>query len=349
MSSANVTRMNLADLTTLRLGGPADALIEVHSEQQLINAVSAAEVAGVPVLLIAGGSNLVIADEGFAGTVIVIRSDGIAVESDVCSGAMVTVQAGAAWDEFVAHAVDQGWLGIEALSGIPGSVGATPIQNVGAYGQDVSQTIASVRTWDRVEARIRTFAAADCGFGYRSSRFKTDPERYVVLSVTFQFALGILGAPIAYADLARVLAVDIGQRASTAAIREAVLGLRRGKGMVLDADDHDTWSAGSFFTNPLLDAHQAAGLPADAPRYAQADGTIKTSAAWLIEHAGFSKGYGTGAARLSSKHTLALTNRGAATTAELLALAGEIRAGVAAAFDILLVNEPVFVGCEFPG
>jgi UDP-N-acetylmuramate dehydrogenase len=338
--------MNLAELTTLRLGGPAAHVVEVVAEQQLVDAVMIADEAGDPALIVAGGSNLVVADEGVSGTVILVRTQGIAVDSDACSGAMVTVQAGENWDDFVAHAIAQGWVGIEALSGIPGSVGATPIQNVGAYGQDVSQTIASVRTYDRIDTKIRTFAAADCGFSYRHSRFKAQPHRYVVLSVTFQFALGDLGAPVAYAELARTLGVGVGDRAPSAAVREAVLGLRRGKGMVLDPEDHDTWSAGSFFTNPLLDAEQAATLPEDAPRYPQPDGTIKTSAAWLIERSGFSKGFGDGAARLSTKHTLALTNRGKATTSDLLGLASEIRSGVEAKFGITLVNEPVLVGCS---
>ena len=339
--------MNLAELTTLRLGGPAGQMVEATGEQRLVDAVAIADQAGDPALIVAGGSNLVIADEGFPGTVILVRSRGISVDADACSGAMVTVQAGENWDDFVSHAIGQDWVGIEALSGIPGSVGATPIQNVGAYGQDVAQTIATVRTYDRIESKIRTFAAADCGFSYRSSRFKAEPHRYIVLSVTFQFALGDLGAPVAYAELARILGVRAGERAPAKAVRDAVLLLRRGKGMVLDADDHDTWSAGSFFTNPLLSPEVAASLPADAPRYDQPDGTVKTSAAWLIEHAGFGKGYGSGRAKLSTKHTLALTNRGDATTADLLGLAREIRNGVETAFGITLVNEPVLVGCDF--
>ncbi|MGZ5372365.1 UDP-N-acetylmuramate dehydrogenase, partial [Aeromicrobium sp.] len=226
--------MNLAELTTLRVGGPAGRVVEVMAEQQLVDAVMIADEAGDPALIVAGGSNLVVADEGVSGTVILVRTQGISVDSDVCSGAMVTVQAGENWDDFVAHSIAQGWVGIEALSGIPGSVGATPIQNVGAYGQDVSQTIASVRTYDRIDTKIRTFAAADCGFSYRHSRFKAQPHRYVVLAVTFQFALGDLGAPVAYAELARDLGVGVGDRAPSVAVREAVLGLRRGKGMVLD-------------------------------------------------------------------------------------------------------------------
>jgi len=246
--------------------------------------------------------------------------------------------------------VNAGWVGIEALSGIPGSVGATPIQNVGAYGQEVSETVASVRTWDREDRQVRTLAAADCGFGYRHSRFKADPTRYVVLSVTFQFRTGDLGAPVKYAELARTLGVEPGDRATLPQVRRAVLGLRAGKGMVLDPDDHDTWSAGSFFTNPFLTAEQAAVLPDDAPRFPQPDGTVKTSAAWLIDRAGFAKGYGLdlhgGRASLSTKHTLALTNRGGATTEDLLRLAREVRDGVVEKFGVRLVNEPVLVGCE---
>jgi UDP-N-acetylmuramate dehydrogenase len=239
--------------------------------------------------------------------------------------------------------VERGWVGVEALAGIPGLVGATPIQNVGAYGQEVAQTVAQVRVWDRVLRGVRTFANADCGFGYRTSRFKADPGRHVVLDVTFQLRQGSLGAPVQYAELAGTLGVELGQRAPLADVRAAVLGLRRSKGMVLDPDDHDTWSAGSFFTNPVVDA---AELPDGAPAWPQPGGRVKTSAAWLIERAGFHKGYGAGPVGLSTKHTLALTNRGGATTEQLLALAREVRDGVEAAHGIRLVNEPVLVGCE---
>lgn len=338
--------MDLAELTTLRLGGPARAVIEAHDEARLVDAVRIADEAGDPVLLVAGGSNLVVADEGFDGTVIRVLTSGIAVDADACSGAMVTVAAGEPWDGVVARAVAEGWRGIEALSGIPGSTGATPIQNVGAYGQEVSQTIATVRVYDRYDQALRTIHAADCGFGYRTSRFKAEPQRYVVLTVAFQFPLGELGAPIAYAELARALGAEPGERVPTAGVRDAVLGLRRSKGMVLDVRDHDTWSAGSFFTNPVLSLEQADALPADAPRYAQPDGTVKTSAAWLIEQAGFAKGYGSDRVSLSTKHTLALTNRGGATTEDLLALAREIRDRVTTAYGIELVNEPMLVGCE---
>lgn len=338
--------MDLADLTTLRLGGPARAVIDATTEEQLLDAVRITDEAGDPLLVVGGGSNLVVADEGVDATVVRVLTRGVRVDADACSGAMVTVAAGESWDDLVARAVTEGWVGVEALSGIPGSTGATPIQNVGAYGQEVSQTVATVRAYDRFERRIRTVHVVDCGFGYRHSRFKAEPQRWIVLSVAFQLALGDLSAPIAYAELARTLGVEVGQRAPSAEVRDAVLALRRGKGMVLDAADHDTWSAGSFFTNPLLTPALADALPDDAPRFAQPDGTIKTSAAWLIDHAGFGKGFGTPSVSLSTKHALALTNRGNGTTAELLALAREIRDGVRDAYGITLVNEPVLVGCE---
>ncbi|NYE36988.1 UDP-N-acetylmuramate dehydrogenase [Nocardioides cavernae] len=344
----------LRDHTTLRLGGPAGRWVEATTEEELVAAVGEADAAGEPLLVLGGGSNLVVADEGFAGTVVHVATRGIATDVDdsgdpSCSGATVTVAAGESWDGLVDHAVARGWAGIEALSGIPGSVGATPIQNVGAYGQEVSQTIARVRVWDRVLRGVRSFAADECRFGYRASRFKSDPGRHVVLDVTFQFRMASLAAPVRYAELARTLGVAEGQRAPMADVREAVLALRRGKGMVLDDADHDTWSAGSFFTNPFLTPEQAVALPDDAPRWEQPDGTVKSSAAWLIEHAGFGKGYASPTAgervRLSTKHTLALTNRGGATTEELLALAREVREGVRERFGVTLVNEPVTVGC----
>lgn len=347
----------LADLTTLHLGGPAGAYVRAETEDALVAAVRDADAAGGSVLLVAGGSNLVVGDAGFGGTVVHVATSGVLADVEdgddaTCGGVLVTVAAGESWDGFVARAVASGWVGVEALSGIPGSVGATPVQNVGAYGQEVAQTVARVRVWDRVLGGVRTFAAADCGFGYRTSRFKADPGRHVVLDVTFQLRRGALGAPVAYAELARALGVEVGQRAPLADVREAVLRLRAGKGMVLglrDADggpDHDTWSAGSFFTNPVLDADAAARLPEGAPRFPQPDGTVKTSAAWLIDHAGFAKGYARGPVGLSTKHALALTNRGGARTADLLALALEVRDGVELAYGIRLENEPVLVGCS---
>lgn len=343
----------LADLTTLRLGGPAARYVVARDAEDVVAAVSEADAAGEPVLVVGGGSNLVVADEGFSGTVIHLLNGGARVEDDGSGVVSVTVNAGEPWDAFVQNAVENGWAGVEALSGIPGTVGATPIQNVGAYGQDVAQTIARVRVWDRVLKGQRTFAAADCAFGYRHSRFKADAltggratGRHVVLDVTFEFRPGSQSAPVAYAELARTLGVEAGARAPLAEVRAAVLDLRRGKGMVLDPADHDTWSAGSFFTNPFVEPER---LPEGAPSYPQPDGTVKTSAAWLIEHAGFGKGFGLdrpGAhVALSTKHTLALTNRGEASTADLLALAREVRDGVRDRFAITLVPEPVLVGC----
>ncbi|MGW1342110.1 UDP-N-acetylmuramate dehydrogenase [Kribbella sp. NPDC002412] len=338
------THVRLADFTTLRIGGVADKLVEVTTEDDLVTAVRDADAAGEPVLLLSGGSNVVIGDDGFRGTVIKVATRGIRVDADMCSGAMVHIQAGEDWDAVVQRAIAEEWSGLESMSGIPGLTGSTPVQNVGAYGHEVAETIASVRVWDRVDHQIRTFYAADCGFSYRNSRFKADPSRYVVLEVVFQLRLGDLSAPVGYAELARVLEVEPGSRAPMTDVREAVLGLRRGKGMVLDEADHDTWSAGSFFTNPILDA--AADVPAGAPQWPQPDGRVKTSAAWLIEHSGIAKGFAIGAASVSTKHTLALTNRGGATAKEILALAAHIRAQVQQAFGITLVNEPVLVNAS---
>jgi UDP-N-acetylmuramate dehydrogenase len=337
--------MRLSEVTTLRLGGPAREIVTARTEAELVAAVSEADAAGTPVLLVGGGSNLVVADAGFDGRAVLIRTTGVVVDQDACSGATVTVAAGESWDAFVARAVASEWIGVEALAGIPGSVGATPIQNVGAYGQEVAQTIVRVRTWDRRDGAVRTLTADQCGFGYRSSRFKSEPGRHVLLDVTFQLRLGDLGAPVAYAELARTLGVEVGQRAPATGVRDAVLALRRGKGMVLDPDDHDTWSAGSFFTNPVLAPEAAERLPADAPRFAQPDGSVKTSAAWLISHAGFERGHGTDRVSLSTKHALALTHRGGASTDDLLMLAREVRDGVRATYGIELEPEPNLVGC----
>jgi UDP-N-acetylmuramate dehydrogenase len=336
----------LAELTTLRLGGPAKRLVEVGETAELVEVLRACDAEREPVLVLGGGSNVVVADEGFPGTVVQVRTRGIEVEAaSACGGVTVRVAAGENWDSFVVHAVEQGWVGVEALSGIPGLTGAAPIQNVGAYGQEIAQTLAQVRVWDRADSVVRTLPVAECGFGYRTSRFKQTPERYVVLEVVFQLELGDLGAPIRYAELARTLGVEIGQRAPLADVRTAVWELRRGKGMVLDAADHDTWSVGSFFTNPVVAADVAESLPVDAPRWPAGDGQVKTSAAWLIERAGFGKGHGDGVVRLSTKHTLALTNRGGAATADLVRLAREVREGVLTKYGIELVNEPVLVGC----
>ena len=335
--------VSLADLTTLRLGGPARRVVEAATETEIVDAVRAADTRDEPVLVVAGGSNLVVADEGFDGTVVHVVSRGVTV-TDAGGGAEVTVAAGEPWDDLVARAVSEEWSGVEALSGIPGSTGDTPIQNVGAYGQEVSETIDRLRAWDRRRGVVRTFSAADSGFGYRTSAFKGN-DRYVVLDVTFRLARGAAGTPVRYAELARRLDVAVGATAPAREVRAGVLALRTGKGMVLDPDDHDTWSAGSFFTNPVL---APADVPAGAPAWPQPDGRVKTSAAWLIDHAGFGKGHPGPGSRvaLSGKHPLALTNRGGATTADLLALAREVRDAVRARFGVELVNEPTLVGCS---
>src|SRR3954468_10653168 len=336
-----VTR-RLAELTTLRLGGPAARFVEARDEDAIVAGVRDAE---PPVLVLAGGSNLVVADEGFPGTVVHLLSRGI----EPTGHGRVTVQAGEPWDDFVAAAVDRGVAGIECLSGIPGSVGATPIQNVGAYGQDVAETIASVRVHDRHHDETLDLGPEDCGFAYRSSRFKREPGRWVVLSVSFALRPGEESAPIRYAELARTLGVELGDRAPLRSVREAVLALRRGKGMVIDPADPDSISAGSFFTNPILEAGAFEALEARAgerpPAWPEPDGRTKTSAAWLIERAGFTRGYGDPERiAISSKHTLALTNRGAGTARHLVALAREIAGGVRERFGVRLVNEPVLVG-----
>ncbi|MGY2873194.1 UDP-N-acetylmuramate dehydrogenase [Marmoricola sp. URHA0025 HA25] len=328
--------------TTLRVGGPVADFVVASTEAELVAAVRDADDRGQPVLVLGGGSNLLVSDSGFDGRVVAVRTAGVHSDSDACGGAVVRVAAGEVWDDLVARAGEQGWVGVEALSGIPGLAGATPIQNVGAYGQEVSQTIASVRCWDRPSGEVRTLFHRDCRFGYRTSRLKQEPDRWVVLEVVLQLRLGDLSAPIGYAELAGRLGVAVGERAPLADVREAVLALRRGKGMVLDGSDHDTWSAGSFFTNPVL---APGDVPTGAPAWPQPDGRVKTSAAWLIEHAGFARGHGNARAALSAKHTLALTNRGAATAADLVTLAREVRDGVQQRFGVELVPEPVLVGC----
>jgi UDP-N-acetylmuramate dehydrogenase len=327
----------IGEWTTLGLGGPAGAVVEARSDDELIAALQGAE----PVLLLAGGSNLVVADAGFPGTVVRVLTTGVTRDDDV-----VHVAAGEPWDAFLERCVDHGRAGAECLSGIPGSIGATPIQNVGAYGQDVSETIAAVRTYDRRSGEVRDLAPAECGFGYRTSAFKRDPGRHVVLRVSYHLPHAERSAPIRYAELARALDVPLGETAPLGAVREAVLALRRGKGMVLDPADPDTRSAGSFFTNPILDARL---IPQGAPAWPEPDGRVKTSAAWLIEAAGFRRGEGEpDGIAISNKHVLALTNRGNGTAAELLAFARRIAAGVRERFGIELVPEPTFVGLPWP-
>jgi UDP-N-acetylmuramate dehydrogenase len=325
---------SLAELTTLRVGGTPNSLVVATSESEIIEAV----LANPNALILGGGSNVLVSDN-FHGDVIKIESQSFENDESACAGAWVTVAAGHNWNDFVATAVANGWTGIEGLAGIPGTVGATPIQNVGAYGQSVSETIAQVRAWNRKTKSIDTIFAADCEFVYRSSVFKTNPDTWVILSVTFQLPLGTMSAPIAYNELAAKLRVDLGARVSTSDLQAAVLELRASKGMVLDSADHDTWSVGSFFMNPRV-----AVAPTDAPNWPEADGSVKVSAAWLIEQAGFNKGFTlNGRAALSSKHTLAITNRGNATSADISELADHIVAGVKAKFDIELKPEATFI------
>ncbi|AZS85653.1 UDP-N-acetylmuramate dehydrogenase [Streptomyces griseoviridis] len=340
----------LAPLTTFRLGGPADRLVTATSDDEVIAAVREADDSGTPLLLIGGGSNLVVGDKGFAGTALVVATRGFTLD-----GTLLELAAGEVWSDAVARTVEAGLAGVECLAGIPGSAGATPIQNVGAYGQEVSSTITEVVAYDRTTRERVTLTNEQCAFSYRHSRFKADPERYVVLRVRYRLEdAGGLSAPLKYAETARALGVEPGDRVPLDAARDTVLKLRAGKGMVLDPEDHDTWSAGSFFTNPILTDTAFAAFHARVrerlgdgvlpPAYPAGEGHTKTSAAWLIDKAGFAKGYGTGPARISTKHTLALTNRGAATTEDLLALAREVVAGVHEAFGVTLVNEPVTVG-----
>ena len=335
---------DLAALTTLRLGGPARHLVTVTEDAQIPELVRGTE----PVLVLAGGSNVVVSDDGFAGTVLLLRTQGFRPVPEA-DGVNLTLAAGEPWDDVVARTVAEGWSGIECLSGVPGSAGATPIQNVGAYGQEITETLLSVEAYDRNLGRMVTFTPAECGLGYRMSVFK-HVDRWVVLSVTLRLHRSDLSMPIRYAELARALGVAVGDRAPLADVRATVLKLRAGKGMVLDPDDPDTYSAGSFFTNPVIDAETFAGVQeraeVEVPSWPGEDGTVKVSAAWLIEHAGFTKGYPGDGVGISSKHTLALTNRGRGTTRALLDLAREIRDGVRERFGVELRPEPVLVNCE---
>jgi UDP-N-acetylmuramate dehydrogenase len=392
------TKVMLAQYTTLGVGGPAARFVEAESDDEVIAAVRDADAVGEPVLVLGGGSNLVVADEGFPGAVVHVATKGVRVTPGPGDGgdggagggaadggaghgaglAELTVAAGEDWDALVERCVAEGLSGVECLSGIPGLAGATPIQNVGAYGQEVAETVVSVRAYDRVRDTVVELANADCGFGYRTSAFKRsgaaargpdrggraalDPAsatgRFVVLGVTFRLARAPLSAPVRYRELARTLGVGEGDRVPLAEARAAVLTLRRGKGMVLDSGDPDTRSAGSFFTNPVIGQRQydevrrraaaRSGQPeaeVSVPHFPAPDGLVKVPAGWLIEHAGFAKGYpGHGSARISSKHTLALTNLGDATAASLIGLAREIRDGVRQAFGVDLVSEPVLIG-----
>jgi UDP-N-acetylmuramate dehydrogenase len=336
---------SLAAYTTLRLGGPAGTLTVISNPDEAVATVRKAAAEQRPVLVLAGGSNVVVGDEGFPGTVVLLRTTGIQVVEKSDASVVVRVAAGERWDDFVSYAVTNGYSGIECLSGIPGSAGATPIQNVGAYGQEVAHTIVAVRAYDRERDSIRVMSSPECAFAYRKSIFKNN-DRFVVLEVDFRLALSGESAPIRYAELARRLGVEPGDRVPLARARESVLGLRAGKGMVLDPDDHDTWSVGSFFTNPVIPAEVWAELALDAPHWPGGNGTVKIAAAWLIEHAGFPKGFAGDGVAISGKHTLALTNRGTGSTTDLLDLARTIRDRVRDRFGIELHPEPVLVNCS---
>jgi len=348
-----LTDVPLAPMTTLRLGGPADRLMTAGSSDELVELVRAADAEGEPLLILAGGSNVVIADEGFRGTVVEVASRGFEERVDDEGLVELSVQAGEPWDRLVEYASWNELAGIECLSGIPGSTGATPIQNVGAYGQEVSSTISSVTALDRAAGEVVRIAASQCGFAYRSSRFKGSSD-FVVLEVSFRLSPSRESEPVVYGQLAEALDVDTGSRAPLGAVRETVLELRRAKSMVVDPADPDSVSAGSFFTNPVLDREQLGeierraaellGPDVSPPVWPTEDGRFKTSAAWLIERSGFSRGYGEGRVGLSRNHTLAIVNRGAATTSELVAFAREIADGVRITFGVALVPEPVFVG-----
>ena len=381
---AKAGQVRLADHTTLHLGGAAARFVLAATEDDLVEAVRAADSEPEPVLVLGGGSNLVVADGGFPGVVVLADCAGLrfAAEFDAVE---VTAAAGQDWDELVQQCVAQGLSGIECLSGIPGRAGATPIQNVGAYGQEVAQTITAVRAYDRLTDRVVQLSPAECEFGYRTSMFKrqasasagagrgtrgaalnpaTATGRFVILDVTFRLRPSPLSGPVRYGQLSQVLGVAEGGQVPLADARSAVLELRRGKGMVLDESDPDTRSAGSFFTNPIVSARHyddvvaraaavldaAAGGAVAVPHWPEADGQVKLSAAWLIERAGFGRGFRLAdephGARISTKHTLALTNPGDASTASLLRLARRIRDGVRSAFGVELANEPTLVGVE---
>jgi UDP-N-acetylmuramate dehydrogenase len=336
-----MTANDLSNFTTLGVGGPAAKIIHAKTEAELISAVKAVDDSKTPLLILGGGSNVLISDSGFAGTVIKVETNGNSFEIDACSGGTLTVSAGSDWDEFVAFTIEKGLANLESLSGIPGTVGGAPIQNIGAYGHEVSEVIARVRTFDRKLQEVKTFTASECKFGYRSSIFKAELNRYVILDVTFQLRIGEASLPIGYAELANELGVEIGGRVEITKVRSAVLKLRSAKGMLINEGIN---SAGSFFINPILDKGAAEKLPSDAPRWPMPDGKVKTSAAWLMEHAGVSKGDQLAGAQISPKHVLALSNSGDATAKDLIELAKSAQEKVRAKFGIVLQSEVQLVG-----
>lgn len=346
----------LADLTTLRIGGTPRALFECATADAVVAAMRTLDEAAVPVLVLGGGSNLVVAGGDLELVVVAVRNREVHYR-DEADALIVRAGAGLTWDDLVADTVARGYGGLECLSGIPGSVGATPVQNVGAYGVEVAQVLHRVRWYDRVTGVDEWVTPDALGLAYRTSVLK-NTDRAVVLEVEFRLDPSGRSEPIRYAELAGRLGVEPGERSEPALVRRTVLELRRGKGMVLDDDDEDTWSAGSFFTNPVISDAELSTVRArveerlgaeragQMPAFPGPDG-VKLSAGWLIERAGFSKGHPSSSspARLSTKHTLALTNRGPATADDVIALAREVRDGVDAAFGVRLHPEPVWVGC----
>ena len=332
----------LADLTTLGVGGPIGRLVEVGTRAELVAAVQDADDAARPLLVLGGGSNVIGSDGGWSGDVVLVRTRGVRPTG---TPGEIEVEAGEPWDDLVAHTVAGQLAGIEALSGIPGSTGATPVQNVGAYGQEVAQTISAVRVWERAARAERVLTPADLAFAYRDSRLKRQPGAFVVLSVTFALAAQPRSMPVGYAELARTLGVELGRTAPLAAVREAVLELRRGKGMVWDPADPDTRSAGSFFTNPVVPVGEAVPGCPSWPAGVGADGAeqVKLSAAWLVQHAGYGKGTRDGRVGTSSRHSLALTTEPGATAAELLGFAERVIGAVRERFGVTLVPEPTTV------
>ena len=343
-SGAHVARdVPLASLTTLRVGPVARRVITCVTTDQIVSTLRTLDPAGGPVLVLGGGSNVVVAEDLADLTVVRLAGSTVTVDPPVLRAA-----AGADWDTVVSRSIEADLGGLECLSGIPGSAGATPVQNVGAYGAEVADRMTRVRLLDRGTGEQRWVPAAQLGFGYRHSVLKGSSAA-TVLEVEFSLDPAGRSAPLRYAELAAAVGVPVGERADPARVRTAVLALRAAKGMVLDAGDHDTWSVGSFFTNPVVPAGQFDRIRRDSdlpvPHYPAADG-VKLAAGWLVERAGFGKGFpGHGPCRLSGKHALALTNRGDATTADVLALARTVRDGVHAAFGVTLVPEPVLVGC----
>ena len=344
----------LAPLTTIGVGGNARFFRRAESVDDVIEGLEWAGRKDIPVFFMSGGSNLLISDRGFPGLVIQVALKGIEILSEEDSKVTVRAGAGEEWDPFVAFCVDRGYAGVECLSGIPGSIGATPIQNVGAYGQDVSETIMQVEAWDRHQGKTVTLTRDECRFGYRQSRFKNEePERFVILSVDYALIPG--GQPaVRYPDLEKYLAERNITSPSLRDVREATREVRRRKGMVIDPADPDTRSCGSFFMNPILDeeAHREflervrglVGPDERIPSFPAGEGKIKLPAAWLIEHAGFRKGFILGRAGISTKHTLAVVNRGDASAEEILALVRMIQGKVRESFGVELCPEPNLIG-----